>query len=164
VGDLPEAVGLQRSRVLSALGGVERWRYVYVTPRRGGGQPREKRDGYGSARGLRDDWFVRFTPAGRRAASIWPGLFGELETRWRERFGTTEIRELEGALRDIRKRVDLELPEYLPTVSSPNGMILDLPFLESRRRSADPALVPLLAYVLLAYTVDFEDGRTSRCP
>ena len=32
VGELPTAVGLQKPRVLSTLGGMERWRYVFVAP------------------------------------------------------------------------------------------------------------------------------------
>ena len=91
VGDLVAAVGLQKPRVLSALGGVERWRYVEITPTRGSRAPRERRDGYGSARGLKDSSFVRLTPAGRRAVAIWPELHGEIAGRWRDRLGATEV-------------------------------------------------------------------------
>ena len=34
VGELPEAAGIPKSRTLSTLGGMERWRYVFVSPRR----------------------------------------------------------------------------------------------------------------------------------
>ena len=115
VRELVAAVGLPGPSVLSRVGGVERWRYVSVGPATG------KREGYGSARGTKDEWVVQFTPAGRRAAGIWPALPDEIEARWRERFGAAEIDELVGALRAVDERIDAELPEYLPIVSSSTG-------------------------------------------
>jgi hypothetical protein len=156
VGELPDAVGLQKPRVLSTLGGVERWRYVYVTPTRRGGPPTARRDGFGSARGLKDDWCVRLTPAGKDAAAIWPDLFGEIEARWRARFGESAIDELESALREIAADADVELPEYLPIVGGANGMVLDLPRRERRQAADDSRLTVLLARALLVYTLDYE--------
>src|SRR5215510_5856289 len=83
------AVGLPKRQALSRLGGIERWRYVSMTAGRSG-----KREGYGSARGTKDAWEIRYTPAGERTAAIWPALPGEIEARWRERFGAAEIDEL----------------------------------------------------------------------
>ncbi len=163
-GKLADAARLQRPRMFSALGGVERWRYVHITPTPKHRAPKEKRDGYGSARGLKDDSFVRLTPAGERAAAIWPGLFGEIEARWRERFGAAAVDELEGVLRRLVAAVDLELPEYLPIVTASNGMVLDLPEPESRRTTSDPSLVALLAQVLLAYTIELEERSTLSLP
>ena len=77
VHELVGAVGLPKPSMLSTVGGVERWGYVSFGPSAG------KREGYGSARGLKDEWVVQFTPAGRRAAGIWPVLPGEIEARWR---------------------------------------------------------------------------------
>ena len=103
VGELPAAAGLPKSRLLSMVGGMERWRYVFVGPEPAERPPESKRDGYGSARGLRQDWIVRPAEAGRVAQELWPPLFGEIERRWEERFGTDEIRELRGILETDRR-------------------------------------------------------------
>jgi hypothetical protein len=157
VRELVAAVGLPKSTVLSRVGGVERWRYVSVGPATG------KREGYGSGRGTKDDWLVQFTPAGRRAAEIWPALPGEIEARWRERFGAAEIDELVRALRAVEEGVDTELPEYLPIVSSTSGMALELGH-EPGQHGGDLPLVVLLAHALMAYTRDFEDGSALSLP
>jgi hypothetical protein len=157
VRELVAAVGLPKSSVLSRVGGVERWRYVSVGPATG------KREGHGSARGVKDEWVVRFTPAGRRAAGIWPTLPGEIEARWRERFGAAEIDELVGALRTLDEGIEAELPEYLPIVSSTNGHALELGH-QQRQPRGDPSLVALLAHALMAYTLDFENGSALSLP
>jgi DNA-binding MarR family transcriptional regulator len=150
VGELVEAVGLPKQQALSRLGGVERWRYVTVGPATG------KREGYGSARGTKDEWSVRFTPAGERAAAIWPALPGEIEARWRGRFGARTIDGLAAALRAVEKRIEVALPAFLPVVSSTSDMALELPSVETRPAPSDLPLVALLAHALMAYTVDFE--------
>jgi hypothetical protein len=147
VGELVEVTGLQKPRVLSALGGVERWRYVTIE---------EGRVGYGSARGLKDDFVVQLTPAGRRAAAIWPDLGAVIETRWRERFGTARIAELEGALREVVDPIASELPAYVPILVGSSGMALDLPRRERAERTADEPLVVLLARAVMRYGIDFE--------
>jgi hypothetical protein len=160
VGELVAAVGLPKSSALSRLGGVERWRYVSVGPSTG------KREGYGSARGTKDDWVVRFTPAGQQAAATWPALPAEIEARWRERFGAREIGALRGALGAVDEAIDTPLPEFLPVVSSTYAMALELPFVEPRAARDDLSLVTLLAQalLLLAYTIDFEDGSPVSLP
>ena len=151
VGELPKAAGLPKAQLLSTLGGMERWRYVGVV----GPDPETRRDGYGSGRGLRQDWVIRPTEAGRAAAEIWPPLLGEIERRWEERFGATAIDELRESLSAVTAQLDVALPEYLPIVGSANGMIAEV---EPREATATPphALQTLLAQVLLAYTLDFE--------
>jgi DNA-binding MarR family transcriptional regulator len=156
VGELVAAVGLPKRTVLSRIGGVERWRYVSVGP------PTGKREAYGSARRMKDEWVVQFTPAGRRAAGIWPALPGEIEARWRERFGGAEMDELVGALCRVDERIDAELPEYLPIVSSTHGMALELG--QKQQHGGDLALVVLLAHALMAYTLDFEEGSALSLP
>jgi hypothetical protein len=47
VGELPDAAGLQKGRMLSTLGGMERWRYVFVASNRARQPPKVKRDGWG---------------------------------------------------------------------------------------------------------------------
>jgi hypothetical protein len=156
VGELVRAVGLPRAQALSRLGGVERWGYVTV-----GGSSR-KREGYGSARGTKEEWAVRYTPAGARAAAIWPTLPGEIEARWRERFGADGIDELAGALRVVDGATDVGLPEFLPVVSSTHGMALEVPRVEDRPARQD--LVVLLAHALMAYTLDFEGSSALALP
>lgn len=154
VHELVQRAGLPRPRMLSTVGGMERWGYVGVGDGTG-----TKRDGYGSARGLRGDLAVRPTTAGRAAAAIWPGLFGEIEGRWRDRFGAEAVDELRDSLEVIVERVEVELPEYVPIVDGRDGMAAGLLPLEERLappRDASPAA--LLTRVLLAYTIDFEPG------
>jgi hypothetical protein len=157
VRELVAAVGLPKSSVLSRVGGVERWRYVSVGPATG------NREGHGSARGVKDESVVRFTPAGRRAAGIWPTLPGKVEERWRERFGAAEIDELVGDLRLVDAGIEVALPEYLPIVSSTNGHALVLGH-GQRQPHRDLSLVALLARALMAYTLDFENGSALSLP
>ena len=157
VHELVAAVGLPKRSVLSRVGGVERWRYVSFGP------STAKREGYGSARAMKDEYLVQFTPAGRRAAGIWPVLPGEIEARWRERFGAAEIDELGGALRAVDERIDTALPEYLPIVSSTHGMALEVGQ-EKRQQGDDLPLVVLLAHALMAYTLDFEESSALSLP
>ena len=147
--------------MLSPVGGMERWGYVFVGPEAADSPPKSKRDGWGSSRGLRQDWVVRLTPAGRKAREIWQPLFDDIESRWVERFGASEITELRQSLQTSIETLEVELPEYLPIVGSANGMVADIPYRE-RHSAADegdtarPHLSTLLAQVLLAYTIDFE--------
>ena len=157
VRELTTAVGLPKSSVLSRVGGVERWGYASV------GTSTGKREGYGSARGTKDDLVVQLTPAGRRAAGIWPALPDEIGARWRERFGAVEIDELVAALRAVDERIDGDLPEYLPVVSSTYGMALELGH-QQPQEGVDLPLIVLLAQVLMAYTLDFEDGSALSLP
>ena len=160
VGELVAATGLQKQQALSRLGGVERWGYVSV----GTYGSSRKREGYGSARSVQDEWEVRFTPAGERAASIWPHLPAEIETRWRDRFGSAEIDGLAQALRGVDEAIDLELPDFLHVVSSTQGFALELVSVDDRRAPDDLPLVVVLAHVLRAYTADFEASGTLSLP
>ena len=126
--------------------------------RRGSGSA-TKRDGWGSARGLRPDWIVRPTPAGAAAAEIWRSLPDEIERRWEQRFGADAIEELRGSLEPIVGQLDVELPEYLPIVGSANGMAVDIAPHEKHDAASRLHLSALLSQMLLAYTIDFE-GRS----
>jgi hypothetical protein len=152
VGELPAAPGLPKARVLSTLGGMERWRYVYVAPPPARKAPGTRRDGYGSARALKGEWMVRPTAAGVVAQEIWPSLLPEIEGRWSSRFGASEVGELRAACLELR---DDALPEYLPIVVGATGMVSEI--LGDGSRASEPApLSALLAQVLLAYTLAFE--------
>jgi hypothetical protein len=158
VGDLVEATGLPKARVLSTLGGMERWRYVTVGPETGG-----KRDGYGSARGVRPEWPVRPTPAGRAAQELWPLVVDEMETRWRGRFGDGDSTELRDAARALVEPLDRDLPEYLPVVVGTTGMVAEV--VERPRLGQPPDdLLALLAQALLAYTLEVERGSELSLP
>jgi DNA-binding MarR family transcriptional regulator len=157
VGELPTVAGPSNARILSTLGGMERWRYVVVGPGPADQPPTAKRDGWGSARGLRNDWIVRLTPAGETAQKIWRPLFDDIEERWAQRFGAGAIDELRTSLRAIVGQLALELPEYLPIVGTANGMAAGLSPPESRVMTTSRLpLSALLSHVLLAYTIDFE--------
>ena len=160
VGELPAAAGIPKSRTLSTLGGMERWRYVFVSAKPTGPPPKTKRDGWGSARALRREWFVRPTEVGRETQEVAPPLFGEMEERWEMRSGADTIDELRKVLGTVTEGLDVELPEYLPIVGSRNGMLRRGRTRRAQRdgrwsldRTASPGS-------LLAYTFDFE--RTSK--
>jgi hypothetical protein len=157
-GELPAATGLPKARVLSTLGGMERWRYVSVGP-----TWTTKRDGYGSGRGVRDEWLVRPTAPGETARQIWPRLSGEIESCWEERFGAREVGDLRTALAAIAEQVEAALPEYLPVVVGSTGMVAEVPH---RPRSGEPPthLLARLAQVLLAYALDFERASDVSLP
>ncbi len=159
-GELVEAVGLPKHQALSRLGGIERWRYVSV----GADDSVPKREGYGSARGTKDGWRVEYTPAGKRAAAIWPTLPDAIETRWRERFGRAEVDELVGALRAVNEAIEVGLPDFLPVVSSTHGMALELPSVGHRHGPDELPLVVLMAHALMAYTLDFEESAPLSLP
>ncbi len=151
VGELPAAAGIPKAPTLSTLGGMERWRYVYV-----GADPDTRRDGYGSARGLRPEWVVRLTPAGRAAEAIWRPLPDEIEARWRERFGAGVVDELLRSLEAIVSQLDVGSPEYMPIVGGASWKAADAVTFAERNAPSRLPLSALLSQVLLAYTVDFE--------
>ena len=153
VGELAVAAGIPKSRTLSTLGGMERWRYVFVSAKPTGPPPKVKRDGWGSARALRREWFVRPTPVGQKTQEVAPPLLGEIEERWERRFGADAIEELRQALATVVGKLNAELPEYLPIVDSRNGMAAEI---DQRQGAPAAHLSGLLAQVLLAYTLDFE--------
>jgi hypothetical protein len=161
VGELPVAAGLPKNKMLSTLGGMERWGYVFVGAADDDRPPTTKRDGFGSGRALRRDWVFRPTAAGLKALELWPPVRDEIERRWEERFGADVVDELRRSLAALRGQIDVELPEYLPIVGSASDMRTEIeprgardPFLEGG--SPITHLSPLLPQVLLAYTLDVE--------
>ena len=168
VGELPVVSGLPKATVRSTLGGMERWRYVYVVEDPAASPPESKRDGWGSGRGLRQEWVVRPTPAGVKARRSGSALFGDIETRWEERFGRNAIRDLRRSSEEVVAQLAVELPEYLPIIGA-NGMAAEIAHRERQttgRAARDHRLhVPtLLAQVLLAYTLDFERASDVSLP
>ena len=151
VAELPDATGIPRARTLSTLGGMERWRYVSVGP-----NSETRRDGSGSGRGLRADWVVRPTAAGRAAAAIWRPLADEIEERWVERFGAAAVGELRLSLEPIARRSELALPEYIPIVGGASWTVVDAVSGGTRGDASQAPLSALLSRALLAYALEFE--------
>ena len=99
VGDLEK-----RARTHTNLNGMERWGYVVVAP-----DPSDRRP-----KPPHRDWLIRAAARGRVAQEVWRPLFGEIETRWRERFGADEILKLREGLWAVLQQIDQELPDCLP--------------------------------------------------
>ena len=151
VADLPAAAGIPKARTFSTLGGMERWGYVSVGP-----DPETRRDGFGSARGLRPEWVVRPTAAGRVAEAIWRPLADEIEGRWAERFEAAAVTELRLCLETIAGQIDIELPEYVPIVGGANWRLDDAIVRREREAESRAPLSALLSRALLAYALEFE--------
>jgi DNA-binding MarR family transcriptional regulator len=105
---------------------------------------------------------VSATPAGQRARESWQPLFGEIEQRWRTRFGEAEVGHLKGALQAVVSQLDEELPDCLPILGY--GLLSDnilgakrrAPAGHNESKDAPLSLAALLAKTLLAFTRDFE--------
>jgi DNA-binding MarR family transcriptional regulator len=106
VGEEGITVGeLQRlARTASNLAGMQRWGYISLDP-----DPSRGRSKQPVARAV-----IRATEAGRRAQAVWEPLLDEIEGRWRERFGPDEVAELRRALATVAAQLDPGLPDCLP--------------------------------------------------
>ncbi len=137
------------------LGGLRRWGYVTLTPAAGETLQNPPQD---SA-------VVRTTRGGRVAQDVFRALLPLVDDRWRIRFGAAAIDRLEQTLRSVFDELPIDPPAYLPMVyPTQNGKAEPAP-LRATRSGADASvdgagLSPLLAGVLLAFTLDFE--RESR--
>src|SRR5215469_3454151 len=69
------------ARTPTNLNGMQRWGYVFLEPPEAGN--RSRRPGR--------DWIIRPTIKGKVSRQAWRPLFGEIEDRWRKRFGAEEI-------------------------------------------------------------------------
>jgi DNA-binding MarR family transcriptional regulator len=151
VREVAARAGVAKGAIHPSLAGMERWGYVVVRP-----DPADRRP-----KPPRPDWIVRPTPAGRRAQDVWPPLFGVIEERWRERFGTDEIDELEESLRALVGQLDVELPRYLPVVGQAMFAAVphrdrQVPAVREGGIASGLDLSALLSQVLLAFTIEFE--------
>jgi len=142
-----------RLREVAALGeiinlaGVQRWGWVTVEPDPAGTR----------AEPPRRDWVVHPTAAARRAQHVLRPLTGEIERRWRDRFGSDQITALADALRAVASQTGLVLPPYLPKIGVyPTEHAVWLAAGRQADRGADPDLPGLLSHVLLAFTIDAE--------
>ena len=115
-----------------------------------------RRDGFGSGRGLRPDWVVRLTAAGRAAEAIWRPLADEIEERWAKRFGDAAVGELRLCLEPIARRPELALPEYMPIVGGASWTLADAVSGGTCGDASKAPLSALLSRALLAYALEFE--------
>jgi DNA-binding MarR family transcriptional regulator len=109
----------------------------------------------GGAKPPRSAWLVRPTRAGRQAQEVWEPLTGEIEDRWRDRFGQAETERLRAALHGVVSQSGTGLPDFLP-VGQPR---LGKPPADGAAATAPPAtgLPGLLSQALLGLALDFED-------
>jgi DNA-binding MarR family transcriptional regulator len=92
------------------------------------------------------------TRAGRQAQEIWAALPGEVEDRWRARFGRGAVDGLRAALGSAVAQLGTRLPDFLPVGKARPA--------DGREDGAGLALPELLSKVLLGLALDFE--RESR--
>src|SRR5947207_10749401 len=116
---------------ITNLGGLQRWGYISVEPA---------------------DQTVHLTPDGERAQEVWRPLAGEVEQRWRERFGDAAIDELRQALSSV---ADPALPLYLPVLGYADGMRAG--HVRGAPGAVAEDLAALLSQALLAFTLEYED-------
>jgi hypothetical protein len=97
------------------------------------------------------------TLGGREAQEIWRPLSGEIEGRWRERFGKDAIKRLRESLWAVASQFEVELLDCLPILGY--GLFSRGPEGEERPADASGSLLPLpalLSRVLLAFAIEFE--------
>jgi len=119
---------------ITNLGGLQRWGYISIEPA---------------------DRTVHLKPGGRRAQEVWRPLAGEVEQRWRERFGDAAIDELRQALSSV---ADPALPLYLPVVGYADGMRAG--HVRGAPGAVAEDLAALLSQALLSFTLEYEEGST----
>jgi len=162
VRDLAHKALAPEAQIRFQLGCLERWGVVVLQADSADGRPvpgrvhrragRILRDGWGSGRGIRSAWKVLLTGKGREAAEVWPPLFGEIERRWRERFGDDDIASLREGLEEIVGHVDLELPHGLPG----SWETTEAYRTRTATRTGPLPLPVLLSQALLAFTLEFD--------
>ena len=116
---------------ITNLDGLQRWGYISVEPA---------------------DQTVHLKPGGRRAQEVWRPLAGEVEQRWRERFGDAAIDELRQALSSV---ADPALPLYMPVLGYADGMRAG--HVRAAPGAVAEDLAALLSQALLSFTLEYED-------
>jgi hypothetical protein len=97
----------RRARTATNLDGMRRWDYLRIEPRPAAGA------GKRPAR-VGPDSVLRPTDYGRQARAVWQPLFGEVDERWRRRFGEPLVARLRGVLRQIVAGIEHPLPDCMP--------------------------------------------------
>ena len=91
------------------LGCLERWRFISLASQVRS-DDKLRREGWGSGRGILQDWKVYLTPRGRAAFRIWPVAVNTIEQRWKKRFGDEQIHGLRAALLKTLEPAVADLP------------------------------------------------------
>jgi DNA-binding MarR family transcriptional regulator len=144
------------ARTHANLDGMRRWGYVTLdgAGRRGG------------ARRSGPDSVLRLTDAGRQAHQVWAPLGGEIEQRWRLRFGTPAVDRLRDALQKVVRSDAGSLPDTLPILRYRLFCeVDDLPAAETPSEQLPAAETPselplgaLLSRGLLVFALGYERG------
>ena len=155
VSDLAGRGRIQQKSLTSILGGMERWSYVTIDHDPAEGHP-GRREGFGTARGLKAATVVYPSMVGTIAKGIWQPLAAEIDQRWRHRDGD-RVDRLEEALTPIANAVGGGLPAFLPVLNA-SGLFSG-PVLVDQPAGDPPVALGLstaLARVLLALTLEIE--------
>jgi hypothetical protein len=142
----------RRAGAACNLAGLERWGWISV------GDGSGRRAGHGASRGLRNDTVIRPTSAGRYARRLFPEMVGQVERRWRDRFGA----QLVDTLRDQLALGSGTLPWSLPEVHSSDGFVTHAT--AGEHTPHDAPLVVLLGQRLTAQTIGHESRSTVSLP
>lgn len=137
------------ARTTANLDGMRRWGYLTID---------------GTARRIHSgrpgpDAVLRATPRGLRAREIWLPLTGEVEQRWRDRYGAAQLDALRESLIPVARRLDPGLPDTLPILDHALFSRGPDPSLPPRPEQPDLAALPLaalLSRVLLAFALEYE--------
>ncbi len=133
------------ARTPTNLNGMERWGYIVVAP-----DPADRRP-----KPPRSAWLIRATLAGRMAQEVWRPLFGEVEERWRARFGEEAMDKLRESLWAVVRQFEIDLPDCLPILGY--GLFSQGPKRDQPAHvEPDLPLPALLSKVLLAFAMEFE--------
>jgi hypothetical protein len=142
-----------RARAACNIGGLERWGWISV------GEPGpDRRNGYGSHRGVKGDTVLRPTRAGRYARRLWPRALGDVDGRWRSRFGDGLIDGLRAALNPLVRAMPWSPPEVNPSDGFRTRVV--------KGDTPDPErpLGVLLGQVLTYLTLEHERGAEVSLP
>ena len=123
------------ARTATNLAGMQRWGYITVGPGK--------------------DKLIRLRPGGRMAREIYRTVFGDIEMRWKERFGERTIDALREGLGALAQGVGAELPDCLPILGYglySNRICAGV----ANEPAARPNVAALLSKVLLAFALEFE--------
>ncbi len=142
-----------RARAACNIGGLERWGWITVDD-----VGANRRDGYGSHRGVKSDTVLRPTRAGVYARRLWPLVVTGIEQRWRIRFGAGVVDSLREALLPFAG----QMPSSLPEVHASDGFYTHA--IKGLAPDEDASLAALLGQALTALTLEHEQGSKVSLP
>jgi hypothetical protein len=133
------------ARARCNIGGLERWGWISV-----GDAGAERREGYGSHRGVKGSTVLRPTRAGSYARRLWPRTITTVEERWRGRFGSQVV----GPLREVLSPLSASMPWAPPEVHPSDGFYSHV--IHGSEVEEDPPLVSLMGQALTSLTLGQE--------